>query len=320
MQPAITTVFITTGFVLCWSSGFIGGRLATEASMPTLELFAWRFLVAALLAMIWWQVMNRRRVAQPRALLREGVIGSLTIGGYLLGVMLAIELGVNAGITALIAALQPLLAAALAGRWLGEKLSVQGWFGMLIATLGVLLCVAGDIGTASDVPLWAYGLPLLSVASVTLGSLLSAHSATRLPMSATLTAQLFAATLVFGVAALIAGQGTLTRPAPDITVMAAMGWLILLSTFGGYGFFVLCLRRLGVTTTSTLVYLTPPVTLAWAALMFGDLPGTLGIAGMGIATLGVAYTLYKPKPSRHTRAPGNSPLATTLMMTKKNGS
>jgi drug/metabolite transporter (DMT)-like permease len=42
---------------------------------------------------------------------------------------------------------------------------------------------------------------------------------------------------------------------------------------------------------STLLYLTPPTTMLWAFLMFGDGPGPLAVPGIGLCALGVALTL-----------------------------
>ncbi|PMR68056.1 EamA family transporter [Halomonas heilongjiangensis] len=309
MPLPFTSLLVAIGFVVCWSSGFVGGRLAIEADTPVLALFAWRFLLASLLVGLYWRLRGTGRLAR-RDVLREMAIGSLTMGGYLLGVILAIQLGVSAGVTALITALQPLLAAALAGPWLGERLATRGWVGMAIATLGMMQYVADDLGRGGGAPPWAYLLPLGSVVAVTLGSLLAVRWATAMPISATLLSQLLAATGIFTLAALIAGGGTLALPAADLPSITALGWLIVLSSLGGYGCFVASLRRLGVTLTSTLVYLTPAVTLLWAAAMFGEHPGEQGIIGMGIAIAGVGLAIRcvdTSGPRHHDRGARRGP-------------
>ncbi|PMR75696.1 DMT family transporter [Billgrantia endophytica] len=289
MRPSWLSFLVAFGFVVCWSSGFVGGRLATEAETPVLALFAWRFLLASLLVGLWWRWRWSGPLAH-RDVLREMAVGSLTMGGYLLGVILAIEQGVSTGVTALITALQPLLAAALAGRWLGERLAPRGWVGMMVAMLGVVVYVVDDIEHGGSAPLWAYVLPLGSVVAVTLGSLLSVRWATTMPLSATLATQLLAATGIFTLAALIDGRGALPFPNGPLSI-TAIGWLVVLSSLGGYGFFVASLRRFGVTPTSALVYLTPAVTLLWAAAMFGERPSIQGIVGMGIAIAGAGLAM-----------------------------
>ncbi|WP_181870053.1 DMT family transporter [Halomonas sp. DQ26W] len=291
MRASWVSPLIAMGFVVCWSSGFVGGRLATEADTPVLSLFAWRFLLASLLVALWWRLVGGVRLAQ-RDVVREMAVGSLTMGGYLLGVILALEQGVSTGVTALITALQPLLAASLAGPWLGERLSARGWAGMAIATLGVLLYVVDDIEHGGgSAPLWAYALPLGSVVAVTLGSLLAVRWATAMPLAATLMVQLFAATGIFTLAAMIVAGGAPALPTDRLSI-SAIGWLVVLSSLGGYGFFVASLRRLGVTLTSSLVYLTPAVTLLWAAAMFGEQPSAQGIAGMAIAIAGAGLAMH----------------------------
>lgn len=304
MPPHLLSPLIAAGFVVCWSSGFIGGRLALESTMPVLALFVWRFALATLAVALVWALWTRVRVGWSD-LLKEAGIGSLTMGGYLLGVTLAIQAGVSAGVTALIAAMQPLLAAALAGYWLGESMSPRGWVGMAIATAGVVLCVADDMGSGAGVSYWAYTLPLLSVLSVTLGSVLAVRWSTATPMVPTLAAQLLAATVVFAVATLVMDSGGEWAFNLDSATVGAVVWLIVLSSLGGYGFFVASLRRLGVTATSTLVYLTPPVTMVWAALMFGENPGAGGVAGMAVAIAGVVMAMVPAGTSGQvTATPG----------------
>ncbi len=300
MPAQLLSLLIAAGFVVCWSSGFVGGRLASALETPVLTLFAWRFLLATVLVALWCR-LALGALPRVREMRREMAVGSLTMGGYLLGVILAIDLGVSAGIAALITALQPLLAAALAGRWLGERLGGAGWLGMGIATLGVALCVGDDMQRSLGAPGWAYLLPLLSVASVTLGSVLAVRQAPAMPLSAALLAQLLAASGIFLLAALVAEGAPLPPPRFETPLLATLGWLVVLSSLGGYGFFVASLRRLGVTRTSALVHLTPAVTLVWAAAMFGERLGPVGLTGMALAGVGAGLAIRSARRSGPTR-------------------
>jgi drug/metabolite transporter (DMT)-like permease len=134
------------GFVVMWSSGFIGASLGTpEAGTPT--LMVWRFLLAAGLLLVGILLL-RRRWPGLREIAVQGVVGLLAQGVYLTGVVGAVEFGVTAGTTALIAALQPLLAAALAGPVLGEHVGRQQWAGLAVGLVGVALVVGGDVRVA----------------------------------------------------------------------------------------------------------------------------------------------------------------------------
>ncbi|MCE3027751.1 DMT family transporter [Salinicola sp. DM10] len=304
MRHATLNAVLMSGFVLCWSSGFIGSELASRAPLNALDLFAWRFVIAAALAALWWRLLDRRPVALS-AWLREMAVGALTMGGYLLCVVLAIGEGVSASVTALITAQQPLLAAAIATLWLREQLPAAAWLGLGVAGSGVVLCIAGDWQGAGGAGGWAYALPLLAVISVTLGSVLAARRPSGLGLAASLTAQLSAAALIFGVAA--TGAGGLALPGSALLTWQTLGWLVLLSSFGGYGFFTVCLRRLGVNAVSSAIYLTPPVTLAWSAGMFGEHVAPLQLGGMALALAGVALALLAQRRGRHTRGAAHYP-------------
>jgi drug/metabolite transporter (DMT)-like permease len=134
------------GFVVMWSSGFIGASLGTPgAATPT--LMVWRFLLATGLLLVGILLL-RRRWPGLREIAVQGVVGLLAQGVYLTGVVGAVEFGVAAGTTALIAALQPLMAAALAGPVLGEYVGRRQWAGLAVGLVGVALVVGGDVRVA----------------------------------------------------------------------------------------------------------------------------------------------------------------------------
>jgi drug/metabolite transporter (DMT)-like permease len=86
---------------------------------------------------------------------------------------------------------------------------------------------------------------------------------------------------------------------------------VVLSSFGGYGAYLLVLRRSGAVRVSTLLYLTPPATMLWAYLMFGEVPGPLVVPGVAVCAVGVALALgdrSSRTPSRDlaTARPGSS--------------
>lgn len=305
-RASITSLLVAVGFVLCWSSGFVGSRLAVDVAGPVVGFYAWRFVMAALLA---WAVVVWRR-SKPghrpnrRQVVHELLTGSLTLGVYLLTMLLAVAEGVSASVAALIGALQPLAAALLASQLLRERSCMAQWWGMGIATLGAAAMVVGDMQGTGSAPLWAYSLPLAAVLAVSLGSVLTppgpkpsryqaASSKQHEPLALVtrLALQVSAAAGLFVIAALVLEPGLPAPPPVDTQVWLALAWLIVLSTYGGYGFFVASLGRFGVTTTSGLIALTPAVTLVISALMFGERPDTLGLAGLILSLFGALWAL-----------------------------
>lgn len=274
------------GFVVMWSSGFIGARLGTsEAGTPT--LMAWRFLLAAglLMALV---VFSRRHKFSGREVAVQGVVGFLAQGVYLTGTVGAVEFGVSAGIASLVAALQPLLAAALAGPVLGERVVRRQWVGLAVGLVGVALVVGGNAGVGGDAPLWAYAMPFVGMAGLVAATLLERKASEKAnvetPLDVALAIQCSVSALLFAGMALFWGG---LEPADSIHFWAAVLWFVVFSTFGGYGFYWLNLKLSGVARVSSLVYLTPPTTMVWAYLMFGESLGLIAVIGLLVCFGGV---------------------------------
>jgi drug/metabolite transporter (DMT)-like permease len=284
--------FAEVGFVVMWSSGFIGAKLGTqEASTPT--FVAWRSLFAAgvLLAAV---LLLRRHWPSPGEVTVQGTVGFLSQGVYLSGVVGAVGFGVSAGTTALVAALQPLLAAALAGPVLGECVRLRQWVGLVVGLVGVVLVVGGDMRVTEQVPpesaapLWAYALPFVGMSGLVAATLLerrmSLKTKLETPLDVALAIQCAVSTVPFAIMAMF--WGGLEPPGGGQFWLAVL-WGVVFSTFGGYGFYWLNLKLSSVARVSSLIYLTPPTTMVWAYLMFGESVGLLAILGLAVCFGGV---------------------------------
>ena len=281
-----TDAALAVALVVLWSSGFVGARLGTEAATAT-TLLAWRFLCAAAVLGV---VAAVRRPRIPRGgIRRQAVLGLLIQVAYLEGVVTGIELGVPAGTAALIAATQPLLVAA-AGP---DRTSVRQRWGLGLGLVGVGLVVAGDLGPGTA-PWWAFLLPAAGTVALAAGTLLERRWRTGSAPIDGFVVQTGAAAAA--VLALAATTGQL-RPPADPAFWWAVAWTVVLSSFGGYGAYLLMLRRAGAMRTSTLLFLTPPVTALWVWAMFGQAPGPLALPGAIGAAVGAALVLAPPRLS-----------------------
>ncbi|MFC4350394.1 DMT family transporter [Fodinicurvata halophila] len=298
LRTLAATPVLEVGLVICWSSGFIGGTLASATTSIYLVLF-WRFLLISLLLL----PLAGRGIARmaPRELALQALLGAFAMFGYLATLITAIDQGVPAGTAALIAALQPLATAALAGIVVSEPVSARQWLGLLIGFGGVALAVGGGLDQA---PLWGYGLTLLSMASLVTATLIARRQPGPSPLLPSLTIQSAVAALLFLPLAL--ADGTLL---PEVTGSFAYAvlWFILFSTLGGYGLYWTCLARTSATRVSSLIYLTPPVTTLWAFVMF-DQPITLGaVAGFLICLAGVRLAKARRMPGKTAVLPRSCP-------------
>ena len=274
-------VLLAAAFIIVWSSGFIAGTLGTRAASG-LTVLMWRFVIAAPLLLGWSRCRPAGGLPRREVLVQLG-IGLLSQGVYLAGNVLAVRLGVPAGTAALICAVQPILTAAFAGPILGESVTWSQWCGLLTATAGVGLVVAGDLGTSRHVPLWAYALPVAAMAGLAGATLLQGRLRPAASLRQSLAIQSAGCAIVFtGLALATHSAVPPLRPAFWVAVI----WLAFLS-FAGYGLYWANMARMGATRVSSLISLTPPATAGWALAMFGQ-PFPLGIAaGMGISLAGV---------------------------------
>jgi drug/metabolite transporter (DMT)-like permease len=270
--------------VVCWSSGFVGAELATRHA-PVATVLAWRTLLAAALIGAW--VIARGERLRPEWLLRQACLGVLVQVLYLGGVFAAAAAGVSAGTSALVAALQPLLVAALAGPLLGERTSARQRLGLLLGAAGVALVVSGDLGSGGAPPA-AFLLPVAALVALSAGTLLERRWRPPESLVVSLALQSAVAALVFGT---VAGVRAEFVPPAGLGFWAATAWLVLLSTVGGYGSYLLVVRRAGATRASTLLYLTPPATGVWAWAMFDQEPGPTALPGIVVCAVGVGLAL-----------------------------
>jgi drug/metabolite transporter (DMT)-like permease len=294
----------TTGapvvFVLLWSTGFVGAKYGLPYAGPFTFLALRLGLASALLGGL--AVLTRSASPTGRAGYgRAAVAGLLLHAGYLGGVFLAISLGLPASVTAVVVGLQPVLTAALATRLLGERLVALQWLGLALGVVGVALVLApglasaaGEAGSFSPAGVAAACVALLSS---TAGTLWQKRHGGSMPLLSGTAVQYAAAALV-----LLAAAATTESMAIEWTAefLGALGWLVLALSLGAVLLLFVLLRRGSASGVSSLFYLVPPATAVEAYLLFGEELPLLSLAGVVVATVGVALVL-RPPGSRAAR-------------------
>jgi drug/metabolite transporter (DMT)-like permease len=145
----------------------------------------------------------------------------------------------------------------------------------------VAVVVAGDLEGGGHV--LGYLLVAGGMLALSAGTLLERRWALPTAPFDQLTIHCLTSCVVF--VAVAAATGRLSPPMTPGFWWAVV-WVVVLSTFGGYGCYLLTLRSLGATGASTLLFLTPPTTMVWALLMFGDpisWTTVVGLAGCAAA-------------------------------------
>lgn len=294
----------SVALVVTWSSGFVGAQLGSRANADPLTLLGWRF---TLLTTLLVGVAAVRRTPWPtwRAWRRQTLLGVLCQATYLLFIFEGVALGVSGGTAALIAALQPLLVATVAGSLLGEHSTPRLWLGMFLGLVGVGVVVSGDLG-AGDASPWAYALPVAGMLCLASGTVLSRRLRPPESLLETITMQSVVTAVPLMVLALVLGKAT---PPASMEFWGAVAWLIVLASLGGYVMYVFVTSTRGATVVSTLLFLTPPTTMFWVYVMFGDRVTIAGLVGLVVSGAGVWLALTGRRPDQRASPRGSGPRA-----------
>lgn len=278
MSKNFRTAALKGALVICWSSGFIGAVLATETHSIYSVLF-WRFVLAAILLLPFIVPYLQKPFWHTLAL--QSLVGAFAMFGYLATGVAAIDFGVPAGTAALIGSLQPLTTAAISSLLMRENISKIQWIGLLFGLVGVAIAIGSEL---SAVPYLGFVLSILSMMSIVVASLIAKYSKLSLPLLPTLAIHCMVSAGLFFILAVVEGNVT---PQPYQGFWMAVVWFVLFSTIGAYGCYWLCLREISATNVASLIYLTPPVTMIWSWLMFGETISLSVVVGFELCIFGV---------------------------------
>lgn len=284
--PVLAVLLIVT-----WSSGFVGIRFASEQASVFLVLF-WRTLSAGLILLPFALMVGPRLTR--RALFQQigfGVFGNFI---YLGGFAYAIGQQVPTGLVALTADLVPLAVAALSAPLLGQRLGGRQWMGTTIGVAGVALASADSLSVGHAAPL-AYALPVIAMLSFA-GAIVMQKKlgAVNMPVYQSIAIQNLTAIPLFALCAWF--DGGLAPPA-DWSFALGIAWLVLFATFACYGVYYICLRLYSPARITSVIYLSPPVTMLWASVMFGEPLTLVMLAGLAVTLVGVSLATRPDTPN-----------------------
>ncbi|RRH94828.1 DMT family transporter [Mesorhizobium tamadayense] len=272
---------MATALVLSWSSGFVGIRYACENADVMLVLF-WRTLMSGLILLPFALLIGPRIGAH--SLIQQMMFGVAMMFLYLGGFALAIGQRVPTGLVALISDLVPLAIAALSRPVLGHRLSGRQWIGMALGATGVLI-VSLDSLTLGTAPAWAYLLTVASMVVLALATVVQKRMGMiNMPIHQSLCIQCLTAAIPFAVCA---GWNGGLMPPLDTRYEFGIAWLVLFSTFFCYSTYYASLRLYPAAQVSSVIYLSPPVTMLWGWSMFGEPLSEAMFLGLAVTLFGV---------------------------------
>jgi drug/metabolite transporter (DMT)-like permease len=274
-------------FIILWSSAFVTTKPIIDNSDPFAAL-AFRFFVVAMGFFIFSIYTKQKILTNHKNLVQSFFSGILFHGVYLGGVFYSVSIGMPTGIAALIVTLQPILTNALAGKFLGEKVSSKQWIGVTLGFIGAALVLGFDIG--SSLPVIGVIASFIALFAITTSTLWQKKISNNLPLSVSNMYQAIGGCFLHLLIIF-----TFTDPYINFTptFLIAMSHQIFLVSFGAFTILMFLIKNNSASKTVSIFFLIPPTTAIMAWLFLNEKLNNLDLIGFAIATLGVYIATRK---------------------------
>ena len=274
-------------FIILWSSAFVTTKPIIDNSDPFSAL-AFRFFVVAIGFFIFSIYTKQKILTNRKNLIQSFFSGVLFHGVYLGGVFYSVSIGMPTGIAALIVTLQPILTNALAGKFLGEKVSFKQWIGVSLGFIGAALVLGFDIG--SSLPVIGVIASFIALLAITASTLWQKKISDNMPLSVSNMYQAIGGCF-FHIMIIFIFTDLYINFTP--TFLIAMSHQIFLVSFGAFTILMFLIKNNSASKTVSIFFLIPPTTAIMAWLFLNEVLNNLDLIGFAVATLGVYIATRK---------------------------
>lgn len=295
-------VALTLTLVL-WASAFAGIRVGLGGySAGALVLL--RFLIASA-ALIVYAVVTRMRMPEPRDIPAMILLGLCGITVYQVGLTYG-ETSVSAGTAGLLIATVPCFTVILATLFLGERFSVWGWVGMAISFIGVALISFDGADGLSFTPGALF--ILLAALAESVYFVIQKRYMRKYTGLELATYNLWGGTIFMLVFLPALWQ---ELPHAPLGATLAVVFLGLFPAAIANLLWTFALSRTSAARASSVLYISPVVSLIIAWLWLREVPTVVALGGGLIVILGVVLINWKGRPqvSQESPIPTEAPLA-----------
>jgi drug/metabolite transporter (DMT)-like permease len=274
-------------FIILWSSAFVTTKPIIDNSDPFAAL-AFRFFFVALGFLIFSIYAKQKILTNNKSLIQSIFSGVLFHGIYLGGVFYSVSIGVPTGIAALIVTLQPILTNALAGKVLGEEVTLKQWVGVILGFIGAALVLGFDIG--SSLPVLGVIASFIALLAITTSTLWQKKISDNLPLSVSNMYQAIGGCFLHLIIII-----TFVDPYINFTTtfLVAMSHQIFLVSFGAITILMYLIKNNSASKTVSIFFLIPPTTAIMAWLFLNEKLNNIDLIGFAVATLGVYIATRK---------------------------
>ncbi|MFC4588235.1 EamA family transporter [Sphaerisporangium corydalis] len=294
MRPLHSVIALAVAVV--WGVNFVVIDVGLQ-HFPPLLFAALRFTLVALPAVFL--------VPRPAIAARWIVAVGLFLGAAQFGLLFtAMHLGLPAGLSSLVLQAQVIFTLGIAAVALDERPSRRQLLGVAVASAGILVIA---VGRGAQAPLLPLLLALGAAASWGVANVCVRRAEAPAGPGLLVWSSLVPPLPLLALSMVVEGPGAITGAFatfhPDS--LAALAYVVVLSTFGGFGAWNALLRRYPTSTVAPFTLLVPVVGMASALLWLGEVPSTAELAGgavvlAGLATLATRARDRRPLPSAQT--------------------
>ena len=268
-------------FILLWSSAFITTKPIVDNSDPFSAL-AFRFFFVAVGFYLFILFQKQSIFVNKKNLFESLISGVFFHGFYLGGVFYSISVGMPTSIAALIVTLQPILTNIFAVPFLGEKVSLKQWIGVLLGFFGASIVLGIDIG--NNIPLLGLIATIISLLAITLSTIWQKKLSNNLPLSVNNFYQAIGGCL-FHVLIII----FFTKPYIEFTktFLIAMSHQIILVSFGAFTILMFLIKKNSASKTVSVFFLIPATSAFMAWIFLNENLTYTDLVGFLITSIGV---------------------------------
>lgn len=268
-------------FAALWASASVATKIGLLSAQPFV-LSNTRFFIAGSLMLLWAHLLRHHRLPARHEWGPLAIYGVLNVGLYLSAFVLAMR-EVTAGIGTLGVGINPLIISVLSAFWLGRKIALRVWAGLLLGVAGVAIATWPLLQNSTATP---RGLAFLgfSMLSYSVGTIYYSGREWSLPRLAINGWQ-----IIFGGLFLLPATLWLYDPALnhyDTRFWGAVSWLILPVSVAAVQLW-LYLLRIDEVKASMWLFLCPIFGFLYARIIMGEPITEWTVAGTVLVIAGL---------------------------------
>jgi drug/metabolite transporter (DMT)-like permease len=282
-----TPVLAIIGLISSWSSVYVAIRIGLSDYSPGSMALLRYFVASLVMAPIYLFMQKKRTKVRAKDVPLLFLLGTIGIGIYNITLNMG-EQTVASGMTGFIIAQIPVLAIILANIFLKERLTLLGWFGVVVSVVGIFIISFGVSAPGQ----FNHGIWLLLI-SVICGAIYSVGQKPLMSRYKPLEVTTFA--MWFGLISLLGWSPKLISELQVASIKSTL-WVVYLGVVPaalGYFCWAYIVKCMQASKAVSYLYWIPGIATILGWLILGEVPTALSLFGGGLTILGASLVKAK---------------------------